>query len=226
MTRVWPSGRRWKPLMRRSGFVRHFLRAELPHGLAFTVEFEQGLALAAGDEEVAVGQFANFVRIAGSFDRAEEFAFGAEFEDGAFAFGADEIATILRATATAHLIVRVFGFHRHGDLADDLAIATDFDESLGAALDDHDLAIGQRLAAVDFGLLRGAIAPDDLVVECDLACSAQMAEEDVAIPEHPHVLRFLSGMFPLHASIGGDDGHFVAAVVAGRANDGQKWLRL
>ena len=67
---------------------------------------------------------------------------------------------------------------------------------------------------MDLGLFRGAIAPHDFVVECDLASTAQVAEEDVAIREHPHVLRFLGGMLPLHATIGGDDGDLVAAVVA------------
>ncbi len=194
--------------------VRHVLGAELPHGFAFAVDFEHGLAFAAGDEEVAIGQFADFVRIAGSFDRAEQFAFGAEFEDGAVAFGADEVAAILGATTTAHLIMRVRRFHRHSDLAHDLAIATDFDESLRAALDDHDVAIGQGLAAVDLGLFRGAVAPHNFVVECDLACAAQVAEEHVAIREHPHVLRFLGGMLPFHAAIGSDNGDLVAAVIA------------
>ncbi len=194
--------------------VWHFLRAELPHGFAFAVEFEHGLAFAAGNEEMTVGQFADFVRIARRFDRAEEFAFGAEFEDGAVAFGADEVAAILGTTAAAHLIMRVRRFHRHGDLAHDLAIATDFNESLRAALDDHHVTIGQGLTAVDLGLFRSAIAPDDFVVECDLASTSQMTEEHIAIREHPHVLRLLGRMLPLHAAIGSNDGDLVAAVVA------------
>lgn len=194
---------------------------ELPDDFFGGIEFDDLVAIAAGDEEISIGERDDFVGVAGDFDGAEEGARGIEFDDFAFAFEADEIVTCGSFSGTAELVMEGDGgiggeFNFFGDLAG----AIDFYEATGATFDDQDRAIGEGLAAVDFGMGWRLVGPSDDFFGGDFFGAVEFGEEIIAIGKKPAVLGIFGGKLPSDDAFGGDGGDLVAVVVGAKERVG------
>ena len=132
----------------------NLLRSEFPNHTALAVELKQRFALPACHQNITAGQLAHLVGIARRLNLAHEFSLGTKLEHSSLAFCANQIPAILRASASPHLVMGIFGFHRNRYLTGNAAVAPDFDQSPAPALHHHHQSIGQGLAAMHLAPLR------------------------------------------------------------------------
>lgn len=68
----------------------HIVFVEFPNNFLVAIEFDDLVAVAEGDEEMAVRQKEDLMHIAGDSDGAQHHSCGIEFEQLFFALGRDE----------------------------------------------------------------------------------------------------------------------------------------
>ena len=83
-----------------------------------------------------------------------------------------------------------------------------------AAFCSEHLPAGQRLAGVALAACGRPVIQHGLLLHCHLLHTSLIAKQDMAIGQHPAILRMLRFYFPLHGSVCGDNGDPVALVVA------------
>ena len=120
---------------------------------------------------------------------------------------ADEIIAVLQLADHPQVLV-VADLGRRGlELKDDLAGGIHFEHAPGGVLTDHRVAVGEPLAGVGAAamLFGGLVLERDFAVRSDLGNGHTVGEENVAVREHPGVVRQGGGMRPEDASIGAED---------------------
>jgi len=174
------------------------------HDVRLGVELDHLVAIAAGDEQVAVGQRHDFMWVAGDLEAAQFLAIAVQFHNTAFALEADEVVAVRQLAGATELVVQLdLGRGGQLDFLGDLACAIHFDDAAGAALDQHHVAIGQGLAGMnlDLHIRRGLVFPHDLFVGRQFQRAADEAEENVPIRQLPAVLRALAVILPLDLAL-------------------------
>ena len=183
------------------------------------------MAVTARDKQMAVGQEHDFVDIAGDRNPTEAFAVGVEFFNLMFTFAGNEVVAIAGFAGAAKLVVKTDGGGRWGefDFPGDFTGTIDFENTARAVLDDHHVAIGQRLAGVDLGFFTGFVFPDDFLVAGHFECTPGVAEKKISIGQGPTILRMVAGKFPFDGSVCGDGGNFASVGI--RAEKGVGGLK-
>lgn len=116
---------------------------------------------------------------------------------------------------SAVLVVRLdFGSGDQLDFLGDLAGSIDLDQPAGAAFHDEHAPVGERLAGMDFGLLRRFVFPHDLFVGRNLDGSAEEAEQIISVCQPPTVLGRLASKLPLDFPLCRDDADLPPVVIA------------
>ena len=194
---------------------RQVVTLDLPHDATIRVRFEDAGAarkIAARDEGVAVGQAHRAVGAAGRRDVEQPGAVRPILAHDLVAVMRDEVVVVGQLPCVAH--VKMTAVLAHGEQAHfpgDSTRRFDFEQAAGVALADERVAVRKALAGVDFA--RRLIIEHNLSVAGDFTDAVAGVEEKVAAREHPEVVALGGLVFPLDASIRGDQEHFALRVI-------------